>query len=71
MASQAERLSRLEEKVDGVAEDVREIKDILKNLDSKFASKWVETALRFAAGAFVVGLFGGLFYWVFAIAFGR
>lgn len=78
MASQQERLSKLEQMTSDIKEDVAEIKITLKDQDAKwelriskmegqFASKWVEAAARAAGVALAVGFFGGLFYWLFVI----
>lgn len=45
-----ERMARVEEKVDGLRDDIREIKKLLNEGNNKFAAKWVE---KFTAGLIV------------------
>ena len=52
-------MARLEQKVDGISQDVSEIKDAIKSLDEKFASKYVEK-LVWA----VMGLVGSGMMWL-------
>lgn len=51
-----ERLARLEQKVDGISQDISEIKDALKHLDEKFASKYVEKLVWMVLGLTGSGL---------------
>ena len=62
--TEIERLSVLETKVDGIRADVREIKTTLNTevtaihtkidkLDSRFAAKWVQSAVAFVIGVIV------------------
>lgn len=62
--TEIERLSVVETKVDGIAEDVKDIKTTLNtevtaintkidNLDNKYAAKWVQSAVAFVVGIIV------------------
>lgn len=58
--TEVERLSVVETKVDAIAKDITAINTKLDNLDSKFAAKWVQTAVAFVAGIIIAGFIGGL-----------
>jgi hypothetical protein len=45
MVTMVERITKVETKMDSVHSDVKEIKTMLSNLDSKFSAKWVERAV--------------------------
>ena len=57
-----ERMARLEEKVDNIAE---KLDTLVASIDGKFAGKWVERVIVFTAGAVVLGFFAAYFYWLF------
>jgi phage-related minor tail protein len=57
---EVQRLAKLEEKVDGMREDVTEIKDILKNLDGRYASKLTEIIVYGLVSLIVLTVFGAI-----------
>jgi hypothetical protein len=69
--TEIERLSVVETKVDAIGTDVKEIKDTLitevkainvrfDNLDNKYASKWVQSAVAFVIGLIVAAVITAL-----------
>jgi len=56
------RLAKMEEKIDNLIEDVREIGKDIKQLDTKYSGKWVETLTLVIAGGLVVSIVGGVFF---------
>jgi hypothetical protein len=57
-----ERMARLEEKVDNIAE---KLDTLVVSIDGKFAGKWVERVIIFIASAVVLGFFAAYFLWLF------
>ncbi len=57
---EVERLTRVEQKVDDIRDDIGEIKDILKNLDKRYASKVTERIVYGLVGMIVVAVFSAL-----------
>lgn len=55
------RLTKMEQKLDDLIEDVKEISKDIKSLDTKYSGKWVETLTLVIAGGMVVGIFLFLF----------
>ena len=58
---QENRLTIMEQKIDNLIEDVKEISRDIKTLDNKYSGKWVETLTLVIAGGLVVGIFLYLF----------
>lgn len=50
------RLAKMEQKIDNLTEDVKDIAKDIKALDGKYSGKWVETLTLTIAGGIVVGL---------------
>ena len=59
---QENRLTIMEQKLDNLITDVKEIKGDLKSLDNKYSGKWVETLTLVIAGGLVVSILGGIFF---------
>lgn len=55
-----ERLAVVETKVDAIQADVKEIKESIIGLDSKFAAKWVQNAVAFVIGIIVAAVLTAL-----------
>jgi len=56
------RLAKMEEKIDNLIDDIREIGKDIKQLDTKYSGKWVETLTLVIAGGLVVSIVGGVFF---------
>lgn len=54
--TETERLTRVEEKVDGIREDIADIKDAIKNMDNKFASKLTEIIVYGLCGLILIAV---------------
>ena len=50
------KLAKMEQKIDDIKEDLKEISSDIKALDGKYSGKWVETLTLTIAGGLVVGL---------------
>ena len=59
---QENRLAKMEQKLDNLITDVKEIKDDIKTLDNKYSGKWVETLTLVIAGGLFVSIMGGIFF---------
>lgn len=70
---QENRLTIMEQKIDNLIEDVKEISKDIKihiaseadrydKLDNKYSGKWVETLTLVIAGGLVVSILGGIFF---------
>ena len=59
---QENRLTIMEQKIDNLIEDVKEISRDIKTLDNKYSGKWVETLTLVIAGGLVVSILGGIFF---------
>lgn len=70
---QENRLTIMEQKIDNLIEDVKEISKDIKShiaseadrydkLDNKYSGKWVETLTLVIAGGLVVSILGGIFF---------
>ena len=57
---EAERLAVVETKVDAVLEQLEIINNKFENLDKKYASKWVQTAVAAVIGMIVMAVIGAL-----------
>lgn len=50
------RLAKMEQKIDDLTEDVKEIAKDIKALDGKYSGKWVETLTLMIAGGMVIAV---------------
>lgn len=69
------RLTKMEQKIDNLIDDVKEIASDIKDhikwedekyekLDQKYSGKWVESLTLAIAGGLIVAILGGLFFYV-------
>ena len=65
------RLAKMEQKIDNIFEDIKEMSENLKEhikweaekyekLDAKYSGKWVEKLTIAIAGGLIVAIFGGI-----------
>ena len=50
------RLAKMEQKIDDIKEDLKEISSDIKALDSKYSGKWVEKLTLAIAGGLVIAV---------------
>ena len=50
------RLAKMEQKIDDIKEDLKEISSDIKALDGKYSGKWVETLTLTIAGGMVIAI---------------
>lgn len=73
---QENRLTIMEQKIDNLIENVKEISKDIKShiaseadrydkLDNKYSGKWVETLTLVIAGGLFVSIMGGIFFIIF------
>lgn len=65
MVTTAERIGKVETKIDLLHEDIKEIKSFMRSLNNSFASKWVEKVtvgiiIMIIGSAVVIALKGGI-----------
>ena len=50
------RLAKMEQKIDDIKEDLKEISSDIKALDGKYSGKWVEKLTLAIAGGFIIAV---------------
>ena len=58
------RLTTMEQKIDNLIEDVKEIGKDIKELDSKYSGKWVEKAIVSIGTALIISAAGGIITYI-------